>query len=179
MTIKLNENLIIFRIRFNSYKYLIFFFELIKDFAIFQNFINDTSINYFDKFVVAYLNDIFIYNNNIKKHKKHVQIFFRKFRKTDIQTNIDKCEFHKIETKFLNVLIEKKWNSHKFDQNRRNRRVKIVKKFDSNSIIFRICQFLSTIYKKIFENSENANAYDEKIFWIRMNICLQISFSKI
>ena len=79
MIIELNENLIIFQIQFESYKYLIFFFELIKNFAISQNFINDTLMNYFDKFVIAYLNDIFIYNNNIKKHKKHVRKMFQKF----------------------------------------------------------------------------------------------------
>ena len=107
MTIELNENLIIFRIQFESYKYLVFFFKLINDFATFQNFINDTLMKYFDKFVVTYLNDILIYNNNIKKHKKHVRKILQKFRKIDIQTNVDKCEFHKIETKFLNVLIEK------------------------------------------------------------------------
>ena len=107
MTIELNKNLIIFRIRFESYKYLVFLFDLINDFAIFQNFINDTLMNYFDKFVVIYLDDIFIYNDNFKKHKKHVWKIFQKFRKTDIQTNVDKDKFHKIETKFLNVLIEK------------------------------------------------------------------------
>ena len=84
-----------------------FFFELINEFAIFQNFINDTLMSYFNKFVVTYLNDILIYSDNIKKHKKHVRKIFQKFRKIDIQTNIDKCKFHKIETKFLNVLIEK------------------------------------------------------------------------
>ena len=73
----------------------------------FQNFINDMLMNFYDNFVVIYLNDIFIYSNNIQKHKKHVRKFFQKFRKIDIQTNINKCKFCKIKTKFLNVLIEK------------------------------------------------------------------------
>ena len=107
MAIELNENLIIFRTRFESYKYLVFFFELINGFAIFQNFINDTLMNYLDKFVMTYLDDIFIYSDNIKKHRGHVRKIFQKFREADIQTNIDKCEFHKVETKFLDVLVEK------------------------------------------------------------------------
>ena len=56
---------------------------------------------------MTYLDNILIYNNNIKKHREHVRKIFQKLRKADIQTNIDKCEFHKVETKFLNVLIEK------------------------------------------------------------------------
>ena len=107
MTIELNENLITFRTRFESYKYLVFFFGLINEPATFQNFINDTLMNYFDKFVVAYLNDILIYSDNIKKHRGHVRKILQKFREVDIQANIDKCEFHKVETKFLDVLVER------------------------------------------------------------------------
>ena len=42
--------------------------------------------------------------------------------------------------------------------------MKNVRKFDSNSIIFRIRQFLSTIHKKFFENSENIDKNNEKKF---------------
>ena len=103
----MNENFIILWIQLKLYKYLVFCFKLINNFAISQNFINDTLINHFDKFAVIYLNNIFIYNNNIKKNTKYVNKIFQKFRNAKIQTNIDKYKFHKIETKFLNVLIGK------------------------------------------------------------------------
>ena len=104
---KKNENLITFRIRFESYKYLIFSFELTNEFVTFQNFINDTLMNFLNKFVIIYLNDIFIYNDNLKKHKNHVRKMFQKLREIEIQIDIDKCEFHKTKIKFLKIWINK------------------------------------------------------------------------
>lgn len=59
-------------------------FELINESIIFQNFINDIFIKYFDNFVIIYLNDIFIYNDNMKKHKKHVRKVLQKLRNITI-----------------------------------------------------------------------------------------------
>jgi hypothetical protein len=79
MIISIDENLITFRTRFDSYKYLVFSFELINESATFQNFMNDIFMKYLDEFVVAYLNDILIYSNNAKKHREHVKKMLLKF----------------------------------------------------------------------------------------------------
>jgi hypothetical protein len=73
MNFKENENLITFRIKYDTYKYLIMFFELINESSTFQNFINDTLMNYLDEFVVAYLNNIIVYSNSKKEHIQHVR----------------------------------------------------------------------------------------------------------
>ena len=78
-----------------------------NEFVTFQNFINDTLMNFLNKFVIIYLNDIFIYNNNLKKHKNYVRKIFQKLREIEIQIDIDKCEFHKTEIKFLKIWINK------------------------------------------------------------------------
>jgi hypothetical protein len=49
---KEDENLITFRTKYETYKYLVMFFELINESSIFQNFMNDILINYLDEFVV-------------------------------------------------------------------------------------------------------------------------------
>ena len=48
-------------------------FELINAFAIFQKIINNTLREYFDVFVIVYLNNILIYSKTLKKHVKHIQ----------------------------------------------------------------------------------------------------------
>ncbi len=68
MHLKENENLTTFRIKYETYKYLIMFLELINESFIFQNFMNDTLINYLNYFVITYLNDIIMYNNTKKNH---------------------------------------------------------------------------------------------------------------
>ncbi len=107
MHFKENKNLITFRIKYEIYKYLIMSFELINESFTFQNFMNDTLMNYLNEFVVAYLDDIIVYSNNKKKHIRHVRKILQRLRETNIQTDVNKCEFHTIETKFLEMIIER------------------------------------------------------------------------
>ncbi len=113
---KKDENLIIFRMKYEIYKYLVMSFKLINESFIFQNFMNDTFMNYLNDFVVAYLNDIIVYNNFKKKHVQYVKKFLQRLRKVNIQADVNKCEFHIIETKFLEMIVKRdevKMNSKK------------------------------------------------------------------
>ena len=107
MTIEKNENLTTFRIRFKVYKYRVLLFELINESIIFQNFINNIFMKYLDDFVVVYLDDILIYSQDLKKHRSHVKKMLQKLKKMSIQIDIDKCEFHVAETKFLRVIVDR------------------------------------------------------------------------
>jgi hypothetical protein len=104
---KKDENLTTFKIKYNTYKYLIMLFELINESSTFQNFMNDTLMNYLNEFVVAYLDDIIVYNNNKKEHIQHVRKILQRLREANIQANFDKCEFHIIETKFLDMIMNR------------------------------------------------------------------------
>jgi hypothetical protein len=116
MHFKKNKDLITFRTKHDIYKYLVMSFELINNLSTFQNFMNDTLMNYLNDFVVIYLNDIIVYINSKKKHIQHVPKILQRLRETNIQTDVDKYEFHIIETKFLDMIIKRddiKMNSEK------------------------------------------------------------------
>ncbi len=104
---KENEDLTTFRIKYDTYKYLMMFFELINESSTFQNFMNDILMNYLNEFVITYLNDIIVYSNSKKKHVQHVRKILQRLRETNIQIDVDKCEFHIIETKFLEMIIDR------------------------------------------------------------------------
>ncbi len=104
---KKDENLITFCMKYETYKYLMMFFDLTNDSFTFQNFMNDIFMNYLDEFVITYLNDIIIYNNSKKKHIQHVRKILQRLREANIQTDVNKCEFHTIETKFLNMIMRR------------------------------------------------------------------------
>ncbi len=126
------ENLTTFRIKYDTYKYLIMFFELINESSTFQNFMNDTLMNYLDEFVVTYLDDIIVYSNNKKEHIQHVRTILQRLREANIQANVDKCEFHIIETKFLEMIVSHddiKMNSEKLKQSLSEEHRIIWKKF--------------------------------------------------
>ena len=57
------------------------------------------------KFCTAYLNNILIYNSNLKWHWKHVWAVLTKLQEASIQTNMDKFEFYVIETNYLELII--------------------------------------------------------------------------
>jgi hypothetical protein len=68
---------------------------------------NDTLINYLNEFVVAYLNDIIVYSNSKKKHIQHVRKILQRLREANIQADVNKCEFHIIEIKFLDMIVDR------------------------------------------------------------------------
>ncbi len=104
---KQDEDLTTFRIKYDTYKYLMMLFELINESSTFQNFMKNILMNYLDEFVVTYLNDIIVYNNSKKKHIQHVRKILQHLREANIQVDVDKCEFYIIETKFLEMIIDR------------------------------------------------------------------------
>lgn len=100
-----DEDLTTFRTKYGTYKYLVMPFGLTNGPSTFQNFMNDTLMDFLDNFVVAYLDDILVYSENEKDHIKHVKMVLQRLREAGIQADIDKCEFHKQETKFLGLIV--------------------------------------------------------------------------
>jgi hypothetical protein len=68
---------------------------------------NDILMNYLNEFIIAYLDNIIVYNNNKKKHIQHVRKIFQRLREANIQEDVNKCEFYTIETKFLKMIIDR------------------------------------------------------------------------
>ena len=83
-------------------------FRINQRFLSFQNFINDILHEMFDEFCIAYIDDNLIFNNFKKKHQIHVRKIFAIFQKINLQTNIDKCEFHVIEINYLKLIVSTK-----------------------------------------------------------------------
>jgi DNA-binding phage protein len=81
---KEDEDLITFRTKYETYKYLMMLFELINESSTFQNFMNDILMNYLNEFVIAYLNDIIVYSNSKKEHIQHVRKILQRLRETNI-----------------------------------------------------------------------------------------------
>ncbi len=100
-----SEDLIIFIISFNFYKYYVMFFKLINDLTFYQHYMNDVLFNYLHQFCQIYLDDIIIYSKTLKKHKQHVQLVLHKLQETDLQMNINKCKFHVQKIFFLKLLL--------------------------------------------------------------------------
>jgi len=111
-----SEDLTIFIIFFDSYKYHVMLFKLINESAFYQHYMNDVLFEYLHQFCQIYLDDIIIYSKILKKHKQHVRLILNRLQEADLQIDINKCEFHVQKTIFLELLIsikELKMNSRK------------------------------------------------------------------
>jgi len=100
-----SEDLTIFIISFDFYKYHVMSFELINDSTFYQHYMNDVLFDYLHQFCQIYLDDIIIYSKTLKKHKKHVQLVLHRLWEIDLQMNINKCEFHIQKIFFLKLLL--------------------------------------------------------------------------
>ncbi len=89
-----SEDLTIFIIFFNSYKYHVMLFELINESTFYQHYVNDVLFEYLHQFCQIYLDDIVIYSKILKKHKQHVRLILNRLQEADLQIDINKCKFY-------------------------------------------------------------------------------------
>ena len=100
-----DEYLTAFRTRFDLYEYLVMPFGLANAPSSFQNYINDTLKGYLDEFCTAYIDDILIFSNTLEQHHDHVKKVLTRLLEAGLQIDINKCDFHAQEVKFLGLII--------------------------------------------------------------------------
>jgi len=93
---KKNKAFIVFRICFKFFEYFVILFDLYNEFVSFQKYINNIFREFLDKFCIAYLDNILIYNNNKLKYEIYIKLILRKLREADLQANIIKYKFYVI-----------------------------------------------------------------------------------
>jgi Reverse transcriptase (RNA-dependent DNA polymerase) len=80
-------------------------FGLTNVLVIYQAFINNILREYLDDFVIAYLDDIFIYSKNEKEHIDYVIKVLKALEKTGLKINGEKSIFHQTEVEFLGYIL--------------------------------------------------------------------------
>jgi len=93
--------------RYKSYKYTIMSFEFTNVLTTCQEIINDALRQYLNRFVIAYLNDIIIYLNILKKHVDYVFKVLECLNRRNLHLKLKKCEFHRKKVDFLEFIVER------------------------------------------------------------------------
>lgn len=99
------EYLTAFNTRYGQFEYLVMPFGLCNAPSTFQGYINETLHDLLDDFCTAYLDDILIFSNALKEHRKHVVLILQRLRKAGLHADIDKSEFEVQEVKYLGLII--------------------------------------------------------------------------
>jgi hypothetical protein len=69
-----------FSTRYGLYEFTVMSFGLTNAPAYFMNMMNKVFMEYLDKFIVVFINDILIYSKNDRYHEEHLRLVLHKLR---------------------------------------------------------------------------------------------------
>ena len=73
--------------------------------AYFMYLMNKVFMEYLDKFVVVFIDDILVYSKNEEEHEGHLRLVLQKLREHQLYAKFSKCEFWLKEVSFLSHII--------------------------------------------------------------------------
>jgi hypothetical protein len=82
-------------------------FRLTNAPSYFMYLMNKVFIEYLDKFVVVFIDDILIYSRNEEEHEEHLRLVLQKLRDHRLYDKLSKCEFWLKQVAFLGHIISK------------------------------------------------------------------------
>ena len=101
-----DEWLTAFRTRLGLFEWNVLPFGLSNGPGTFQRFINHVLREYLDVFCSAYVDDVLVYSDSRKEHRKHVNMVLEKLLDAGLHVDIHKCEFEVQETKYLGFIVK-------------------------------------------------------------------------
>jgi hypothetical protein len=96
---------IAFTTRYGLYEYTIMSFGLTNALAYFMYLMNKVFMEYLDKFVVVFIDDILVYSRNEEEHEAHLRLVLQKLRDNQLYAKLSKCEFWLKEVSSLGHVI--------------------------------------------------------------------------
>ena len=94
-----------FTTRYGLYEYTVMSFGLTNAPAYFMSMMNKVFMEFLDKFVVVFIDDILVYSKNEEEHAEHLRLVLEKLREHQLYTKFSKCEFWLKEVGFLGHVI--------------------------------------------------------------------------
>jgi hypothetical protein len=94
-----------FDTRYGLYEYTVMSFGLTNASAYFMYLMNKVFMEYLDKFVVVFIDDILIFSKMEEEHEKHLRMVLGKLRSNQLYVKFSKCEFWLTEVAFLEHVI--------------------------------------------------------------------------
>jgi hypothetical protein len=95
-----------FTTRYGLYEYTVILFGLTNAPAYFMYLMNKVFIEYLDKSVVVFIDDILVYFKNEEEHEEHLRLVLQKLRENhQLYAKLSKCEFWLSEVSFLGHVI--------------------------------------------------------------------------
>jgi hypothetical protein len=92
---------------YGLYELTVMSFGLTNVPALFMNLMNSVFMDYLDKFVVVFIDDILIYSQSEEEHAEHLRLVLQRLREHQLYAKLSKCEIWIDEVLFLGHIINK------------------------------------------------------------------------
>jgi hypothetical protein len=83
------------------------YFGLTNVQAFFMYLMNSVFMDYLDKFVVVFINDVLIYSQSEEEHVEHLRMVLQWLREHQLYAKLSKCELWIHEVMFLGHIINR------------------------------------------------------------------------
>jgi hypothetical protein len=93
--------------KYGLYEFIVMSFGLTNAPTFFMNLMNSVFMDYLDKFVMVFIEDILIYSQNEEEHVDHLKMVLQRLRAHQLYAKLSKCEFWINEVLFLGNIINK------------------------------------------------------------------------
>jgi hypothetical protein len=101
----LNISKTAFTTRYGLYEYTVMSFGLTNALAYFMYMMNKVFMEYLNKFVVVFIDDILVFSKTNEEHAKHLRLVLQKLREHKLYAKRSKCEFWLKEISFLGHVV--------------------------------------------------------------------------
>ena len=93
--------------KYGLFEYTVMSFGLTNAPAFFMHMMNKVFMEYLDKFVVVFIDDILVYSKTEEEHENHLRLVLQKLRENKLYAKLSKCAFWIYEVQFLGHIISK------------------------------------------------------------------------
>jgi hypothetical protein len=96
-----------FVLMYGLYEYMVMSFGLTNALSYFMYLINKVFIEYLDKFIVVFIDDILVYSRSEEEYEERLCLALQKLREHRLYAKLSKCEFWMKQVAFLRHVISK------------------------------------------------------------------------
>jgi hypothetical protein len=93
--------------RYDLYEFTVMSFGLTNAPAYFIYMMNKVFMEYLNKFIVVFIDDILVYSRNEEEHEGHLRLVLQKLRDHKLYAKLSKCEFWLKQVAFLGHVVSK------------------------------------------------------------------------
>jgi hypothetical protein len=94
-----------FHTQYGLYEYTVMSFRLTDAPAYFMYLMNKVFMEYLDRFVVVFIDNILVFSKTMEEHEEHLRLVLEKLRSNHLYAKFSKCEFWLTEVTFLGHVI--------------------------------------------------------------------------